>query len=1590
METLDKRRFEVIGWLNDLFPNLNIPIGASEEELSARLLDGSILCGIIKKFNLGCSKEIVSTTNRLEKIRTFIEVVEQMRLPSFKIEDLEQGALSTVLYCLWSLKDHLVGDHEDLSDMNSARERWKSLESRLDILRGGNISSRQASSLFGEERSHSFQESRLQRVLQSSILSESSTPRVHMGGHKFHEVFQLRPGNYYDLPAAKITEMMKSNSLDNAPTQSLLSVVNGILDESIERRNGEIPHRVSCLLRKVVQEIERRISTQADHIRNVTSHPWLLMFLFQHFCDSLMDLQQNNLIKAREEKYQSRIRVLETLANGTICEIQVCCYTFLFAICCSLTWSLHMQTEKQKMEERNNKYGEEDMTAKLTKQKEKNEQSISELKRELEITKKSYEQLLQKMEMNKASSEYYVESDKEKNEQIISQLKKELETMKRSYEQQQQQMETTKAAGEHRVELDKEKNEQTISQLQKELEIVKRSYERQLEQMETTKAAGEHHVEQDKENNKQSIAQLQKELETVKRSYEQQLKQIEITKAAGQKQMELHKEKDEQTISQLQKELEIVKRSYERQLEQMETTKAAGEHHVEQDKENNKQSIAQLQKELETVKRSYEQQLKQIEITKAAGQKQMELHKEKDEKTISQLQKELETVKRSYERQLQQMETTKAAGEHHVELDKENNEQRILQLQKELETVKRSYEQQLEQIEITKAGQKQMELHKEKDEQTISQLKKELETTKKSFEHQLQQIEINKATGQKHVELDKEKNEQTISQLKKELETVKRSYEQQLEQIEIAKAARQTQMELHKEKDEQTISQLKKELETTKKSFEHQLQQIEISRATGQRHVELDKEKNEQTISQLKKELETMKRSYQQQLEQMEIAKATEQKHAELDMARLVEEKEKSEHTISEIRQELEIVKKSHERELHQMENQAREHDAELEQKLKNADSSLAKSERRLLELKKNSETKFQIWNRKEQAYQSYIDIQFQLVKELRSSSHSIKHEVVITQKGSRDEIISFGRQLKVLTDAVENYHSVVAENRKLYNEVQELKGNIRVYCRIRPFLPGENNKHTIIDHIGGDGEVAVSNPSKSGKDGQKMFKFNKAYGQTATQEQVYLDTQPLVRSVLDGFNVCIFAYGQTGSGKTYTMTGPDIATEKEWGVNYRALNDLFQISLKRKDTYMYEVGVQMVEIYNEQVRDLLATGGSQKKYPFPSKEYSLLTTSHPTGLAVPDACMLPVKSTSDVMDVMQTGHSNRAVSSTSLNERSSRSHSVVTIHVRGTDLKTGATSRGSLHLVDLAGSERVDRSEVTGDRLKEAQHINKSLAALGDVVFALSQKSAHVPYRNSKLTQVLQSSLGGHAKTLMFIQINPEIASFTESLSTLKFAERVSGVELGAAKSQKEGKDIRDLMEQVASLKDTIARKDEEIEQLQQIKGSVSKHGNVSPLRHSSSPRISVLDGEDPDQKENLDGEVADQNSAELELLGYDDGDSEERLSDISETDQTDGSVGSSDNPLLEQVKSSETTKEKMPKISSRVSKPLGLKTIQTTATSRTRLKETLKSPTVFPVDVRGKWIKAASDISMETVMDKLWYSLFSGVASPLYNLVW
>nr|Q10MN5.2 RecName: Full=Kinesin-like protein KIN-14F [Oryza sativa Japonica Group] len=466
---------------------------------------------------------------------------------------------------------------------------------------------------------------------------------------------------------------------------------------------------------------------------------------------------------------------------------------------------------------------------------------------------------------------------------------------------------------------------------------------------------------------------------------------------------------------------------------------------------------------------------------------------------------------------------------------------------------------------------------------------------------------------------------------------------------------------------------------------------------------------------------------------------------------------------------------------------------------------SFSKSKMDTIEVySKHRQTKKEAYGEVTLKQYSMLQLQSKHVEELKADIRATKAGMEFMQMKYSEDINILGRHLFSLAHAASGYHIVLEENRKLYNQVQDLKGSIRVYCRVRPFLPGQVSSCAVgsID----EGNITIITPSKSGKEGRKTFSFNKVFGPSATQDEVFLDTQPLIRSVLDGYNVCIFAYGQTGSGKTYTMSGPKNMTEQTQGVNYRALSDLFKLAEQRKGAFIYDIAVQMIEIYNEQVRDLLVNDGLNKRLE--------IRNNSQNGLNVPDASLVCVASTMDVMELMNVGQKNRAVGATALNDRSSRSHSCLTVHVQGRDLTSGTILRGCMHLVDLAGSERVDKSEVTGERLKEAQHINKSLSALGDVIASLAQKSAHVPYRNSKLTQLLQDSLGGQAKTLMFVHISPESDALGESISTLKFAERVSTVELGAARLNKESGEVKELKEQIARLKSSLAMKDSGSEQ--------------------------------------------------------------------------------------------------------------------------------------------------------------------------------
>ncbi|WIA16158.1 hypothetical protein OEZ85_012873 [Tetradesmus obliquus] len=396
--------------------------------------------------------------------------------------------------------------------------------------------------------------------------------------------------------------------------------------------------------------------------------------------------------------------------------------------------------------------------------------------------------------------------------------------------------------------------------------------------------------------------------------------------------------------------------------------------------------------------------------------------------------------------------------------------------------------------------------------------------------------------------------------------------------------------------------------------------------------------------------------------------------------------------------------------------------------------------------------------------------------------------------------------ELDGLRDLEDRYKRVVEENRTLYNTVQDLRGNIRVFCRIRPAGATGDMSPNCVD-VGMDGDMAIYDAQHGSR---RVFKVDRIFDQHMSQQQVYEDTQPLIRSVLDGYNVCIFAYGQTGSGKTHTMSGTDTIHTEGRGINYRALDDLFSIRDGREDEYEYTFRVQMLEIYNENLRDLLADGRSHA-----SARLDILATQA-SGCNVPGATQVDVCGADDVAALMSKGASQRATSETKMNDRSSRSHQILTVIVDGVHKLTRARSHGCLHLIDLAGSERVSKSEASGDRLVEAQHINKSLSALGDVMAALASKDRHIPYRNSKLTQLLQDSLQGQAKVMMFMHVSPEANMHGESVSTLKFAARVSEITLGQAKKNVVSGKVFEAHEEVLKHQRTMESKEQQLQQLQ------------------------------------------------------------------------------------------------------------------------------------------------------------------------------
>jgi kinesin family protein C1 len=425
----------------------------------------------------------------------------------------------------------------------------------------------------------------------------------------------------------------------------------------------------------------------------------------------------------------------------------------------------------------------------------------------------------------------------------------------------------------------------------------------------------------------------------------------------------------------------------------------------------------------------------------------------------------------------------------------------------------------------------------------------------------------------------------------------------------------------------------------------------------------------------------------------------------------------------------------------------------------------------------------------------------------LDAANKAMKEKINFLESDSQAQSTAFNdlhRRMQEAIEAAEQAHEKLRQEetlrRKLFNQVQELKGNIRVMCRVRPTHESETQpaKITFPDVDTDSKEVAVQGPDKTSATGKDItaaysYSFDRVFGPTSQNSEVFEEISQLVQSALDGYNVCIFCYGQTGSGKTYTMSSPD-------GMIPRATAQIYAEATRLEEKgWRYKMEGSFIEVYNETYNDLLGRAEDLDK-----KKVEVRHDAAKKQTILDNTVSVALDSPSRVEEILRTADKNRVVASTKANMRSSRSHSVFILKLVGTNEITGERSEGTLNLVDLAGSERLEHSKVEGARLKETQNINKSLSCLGDVINALgsAKEGTHIPYRNSKvcfqhpqkhvniqtltriqLTYLLQYSLGGNSKTLMFVMVSPLQAHLQETVTSLKFATKVHNTHIGTAK---------------------------------------------------------------------------------------------------------------------------------------------------------------------------------------------------------------
>lgn len=389
-------------------------------------------------------------------------------------------------------------------------------------------------------------------------------------------------------------------------------------------------------------------------------------------------------------------------------------------------------------------------------------------------------------------------------------------------------------------------------------------------------------------------------------------------------------------------------------------------------------------------------------------------------------------------------------------------------------------------------------------------------------------------------------------------------------------------------------------------------------------------------------------------------------------------------------------------------------------------------------------------------------------VNEALAESQQVDMKSIDALREMREKLQTSLKEALAAGVAESDLVAIDQRRKKLHNAVEDLKGSIRVFCRVRPLSKKETGQ--------GDTSICEAVDQMTVKVKDEQFAFDAVFT-PGTQEEVFEDCRDLVQSAADGYNVTMFAYGQTGAGKTFTMYG----TKGNEGTAPRTIHEIYRVCEQGSDRFTYTVMGSMLELYCNAIVDLLAKGN-----PNQSKAKLNIRQEKNGAVYMEGLTEEQCNTAEELMAMMDRGNDQRTVAATAMNSESSRSHLVLLIKIISVNKETKETLKGKMLMCDLAGSERLKKSEVTEHQQKEAIEINRSLTALGDVIEALTKGGKGVvPYRNHKLTQLMQDSLGGTAKTLMFVNCSPASSNLDETFMSLKYAQRAKKITNTATKSK-------------------------------------------------------------------------------------------------------------------------------------------------------------------------------------------------------------